>query len=483
MIIDDEKDRQKQYSQVLDSPEFDTIYVWTRKELEEKRNIPVDGYIVDIFLDKSDWRSTTADELLKDYIQTAPRPAPVFLLSNFWEDKRVLNILKQAGESSAKVIQYLSWYEFQEATEKSDVAKSKMDNLRIKIMSELNIWHARSVFNPAPNESIRALIISDIQFGDPNTDPKAAFAENLIAYTLRQEDETPNLIVIAGDISFNGSPDQFALARERIEEDLIGTLFGKNFIDIVRDRIVVIPGNHDVNLRFSACDNYKFNPATKVFENETHSLLDVRHQRYLNHNDYALEPFRHFSYQLTRDRNCKESQYLTWVDKRFLNFGIRFFVLNTVSDLSALKPDHASFNELSMREITRSVSNDEVDSVFSIAVSHHGLRPRGASDSFKQVDNWETCGQDVFSMQKIHLWLYGHYHDFSVSCINCEPFVMSPLWLVQVPTLRMGYSNRGFCVLELLRDSGKVYDANIHYYVLENSKVVKRTTRKVYGKG
>lgn len=87
MVIDDAQDRRKQqYAQVLSVPEFETLYIWTRHDFERHRDTPVDGYIIDV-LDSGDWASTTAAELIRDAIQAAPRPAPVFLVSQFWETR------------------------------------------------------------------------------------------------------------------------------------------------------------------------------------------------------------------------------------------------------------------------------------------------------------------------------------------------------------------------------------------------------------
>lgn len=395
MVIDDDKGRHEVYKKVLLDSEFETLYIWTRRDFEGKKETPVDGYVVDIFLNKGDWGDTNAAELLKNYIQTAPRPAPVFFVSQLWRDNKVLDILKQAGDSSAKVVQYLAWSEFEEATLENETATVRMNALRNKLLFELDHWHGRSGYRPEPNETIRILLLADVQFGDQKTDPKATFTEQRIALTLKQDELLPHLMVVAGDVSHSGRPDQFALAEDRLANDLIGTLWGMNNIDRYRDRIVLVPGNHDVNLRFSACDNRKFNPTLKIFEDET-PVPDADNGHYIRHHDYALEPFRRFARRLTRDRNWEGSRNMSWVDRRFLHCGIQFFVMNSVSELSASMPDHASFNEYDLREIGRSLRDDAPDSIFSIAVSHHGLRPAGAGDSVKEVSNWLTVGSDFF---------------------------------------------------------------------------------------
>lgn len=486
MIIDDRVSRKEQYEAVFASADFEPIFIWTRQDFERCRETPVDGYLLDVFLDKGDWNTTNAAVLLKDAIQTAPRPAPVFLVSQHWGDERVLDILKQAGESSAKVVQYLAWSEFEQATERNEAAISRLTSLRMKLTSELNRWHGRSGFRPRPDDTVRILLLADPQFGDSATDPKATFAENWIAKKLKADalkkngDPLPDLIVLAGDVTHSGRPDQFALAEERLALDLMGPLWGNNNIDRMRDRIVIVPGNHDVNLRFSAADNRLFNPISKAFQTDVPVMLNDEKVPYPSHREYGLEPFRRFAHRLTSDRAWQDASSMSWVDRRFIHCGFRFFVLNSVADLNADSPDRASFSERATRAINRSLADDDPDSIFSIAVSHHGLCPEGATNE-KGVDNWGSVGRDLFSMHKIRLWLYGHYHEFDRRSLNGIPFHEVPLWMVQIPTTRIYPSTRGFCILELQRKGGAVTDAYIHHYVLDKSGTEKRPPLRVFG--
>lgn len=494
MIIDDDRDREEEYDKVLSGSNFEPIYAWTRAAFEGYRDTPVDGYLLDMFLDKGDWDHTNAAELLSSAIQSAPRAAPVFLISRLWGDDKVLDLLKQASESSVKIVQYLAWTEFEQAAredgtvDENEAAKTRLAALQKKILFELNYWHGRSGYRPEPNETIRILLLADTQYGDSTTDEKATFAENWIATVLKQEaqkprgEPLPDLIVIAGDLTHSGRPDQFALAEERMVLDIMGPLWGTNNTDRMRDRIVLVPGNHDVNLRFAASDGRYFSPTKQIFDNDPISVWNSKDKLDKPcHLDYALEPFRRFAHRLTGDRNWVDTPSMSWVDRRFLHCGIRFFVLNSVAELTAACPDHPSFDVDAIRKISRSLADDKSGSLFSIAVSHHGLTPE-ADEPTKQkpVANWASVGRDFFALHKISLWLYGHYHAFDARSLNGAPFEQNPLWLVQAPTLKIASKARGFCVLELRRESGKVTDAFIHPYVLENHKAEKGTIRRIF---
>jgi len=484
MVIDDRKeDREDIYKQFFLKTEFEVEYIWTHKMFLERRNSPFDAYFVDVFLDKADWKGINADKLLRELMSTWPRSAPVFLVSQFWGDFAALSILKGAGESSAKVVQYLAWIEFIQAIENSEAGSSRKDVLLRKLTVELDRWHGRSGFRPGPNETIRVLLLADVQFGDPKTDCSSTFAEHWIARSLKRDKLMPDLLVISGDVTHSGRPDQFALALDRFEKDLMKPLWGDNDVDNMRDRIVLVPGNHDVNLRFLASDQYAYSPETNSFSNESVPFASDDKTRYSRHCDYALEPFRRFARHLTGDRNWDDSPNLSWVDRRFLHCGLRFVVLNSVAEANIATPGRASFQEKTMREINRSVSTESPDEYFTIAVSHHGLCQAGSAGKEKQIDNWEEVGRDFFVLNGVRLWIYGHYHDFDVRSLNNKTFQQTPLWLLQLPTARVISQNRGFCLLELLRVNGVVSDAYVHQYILGKSSATKSERLRVYEKG
>jgi predicted phosphodiesterase len=494
MIIDDRKDRQLTYDSALAGGEFELLYIWTRSEFEKYKETPVDGYVIDVFLDKGDWKDINAATLLREEIQNAPRPAPVVLVSQVWHDPRVLDVLKEAGDTTAKVVQYLAWPEFVQAATKGDEGTARRVALTNKLQFELDRWHGRSGFRPAPDDTIRILLLADLQYGDPHTDRKATWSESWIARTFaHRKEQVPDLIVLAGDVSYSGSPEQFALAEERIADDLMATLWDKNNVDRMRDRIVLVPGNHDVNLRFSACDDYAFNLNKKELERmPSAAALSFNSKEFARngwhptrHHEYALEPFRRFAQRLTGDANWARSPSLCWVDRRFAQCGIRFFGINSVSELNAASPDYASFDEKALRDIDRSVGANDSEGVFSIAVSHHGLRPDGAKRTEIDMANWAEKGCEFFKIHGINLWMYGHYHEFDTPSTNSGPFFGSPLWRIQAPTPRItaASTTRGFCVVDLHRKAGKVVDAFAIHYPFASGKVGDPQSRRVFGLG
>ncbi|TXG77069.1 hypothetical protein E6Q11_03395 [Candidatus Dojkabacteria bacterium] len=493
MVVDDDLERKSAYEAVLSDEIFETIFVWSKEDFEKFKETPVDGYLLDVFLDKEGWRDkqkgTDAAEMVNMHLRSAPRPAPVFLVSQEWGDEKILDVLKQIGDSSVTVVQYFAWSEFQAVLSEEGDNQYRLRALRKKIESEIVRWHGRSRFMPAPDDSIRILLIADPQFGDPQTADTATYAENWIALTLKEwekkspEERVPDLIVIAGDISYSGRPAEFAFAEDRLIYDLIGPLWGKNNIDRMKDRLIIVPGNHDVNLRFSAADKYDFSLEEKNFsESKLPLISNDDGNPYPSHRDYGLAPFRNFAHKMTGQREWLESKTLSWVDRRFIHCGIQFFVLNTVAELDAESPARATIRESHVRQINRSILDGQPEGIFTIAVSHHGLAPRNQSKKEAGIENWVETGRELFSLNKVKLWMFGHYHQFDAPPEASDPFHESPLWTIQIPTTRIYCEERGFCVLDLKRKGGVVIDARVRSYALKNGKSTRsESDRGVFG--
>jgi WD40 repeat protein/3',5'-cyclic AMP phosphodiesterase CpdA len=109
-------------------------------------------------------------------------------------------------------------------------------------------------------DAITLLHVSDLQFGpnhrfarrDP-LDPEFSFdtllqrlCDDLVGLK-KEHDLAPQLVVASGDLTEQGMPTEFSQARHFLE----GLT---KFLELGRDRVVLVPGNHDVNRR--ACRSY-----------------------------------------------------------------------------------------------------------------------------------------------------------------------------------------------------------------------------------
>jgi hypothetical protein len=482
MVIDDRPSRQSRYDSVLSCEEFEPIYIFNRSQLHELAETPVDAYLIDVFLDTGDWKeeNETAATLLEKHIQKSPRSAPVFLVSEQWSRDKALEVIKQCGQSSAAVVDYLAWSDFEPGIQ-NEISNTERtaSRLRTRLLTELDRWHGRSSFRPRPDDSIRILLLSDMQYEDPETDNNATYAESWIVDRLQNDNlnkgiPLPDLIVLAGDITYSGSPHEFAIAEDRLMKDLILKLWPASRGG-GRDRLIVIPGNHDVNLRFAAVEKRIYSPKSKEFKDDSRQVpsYEPPDVPYSTHHAYALEPFRRFAYRLTMQREWLDEPIRSWVDRRFLHCGISFYLLNSVAKIDAQNPDRACFEEKELLAIDRSIKGSIPSDTFNIAISHHGRYVLDRKESNLQDVNNEKIIENIgkhysfFPLQKIRLWLFGHYHKFGKDHEYQGTFEDVPLWLVSLPTTRIKSKKLGFCVLELERKNGVVCDAKIQEYAID----------------
>lgn len=477
MIVDDSiQEREAQYRKVFPSSQFDLVIVDSPLHLADIiKETPVDAYVVDVFLNQGNWAPIgDAGGLFSQILCNVPRPTPVFLVSQKWGNKNVIPILNSVNRHrDIDVLRYLAWPEFQRA------AKDKRNNIDLtvlqdKILDDLSIWHERSTFRPSDDQNIRLLLLADLQYGDSHTSDLAVFDENWIVQTLKRDNLLPDFVVIAGDVAFSGAPREFDLAKSKLDENLFQYMWGTRQAEAMRDRIIVVPGNHDVNLRLAACNQYDWDRDKKRWMAKDSSMandhagkdLEVDRSR-----NYALEPFRQFAHALTGSRAWESHFNSSRVDRRFEHIGIRFYLLNSVSQASIDAPNGAEFSADALGKITRSLGcNDKPDDFFNIAVSHHGIQI-GNPKSI-QMNDWESVGKQFFKMHKVGLWMFGHYHkgDFN-------PIEDSRLGLLQAPTLKIRPAEdvrRGFTLVELIRENGKVIGIDIFFYGLGEKGVTEK---------
>ena len=490
MIIDDNyEERSLKYEKVFSSPNFQIISVKSLAHLKEIADITsVDGYVVDVFLDTGDWYEVgNAGALFSKsgVLSNPPQPAPVFLVSQRWGDDDAIEVLNSVNRrSDIEVLRYLAWTEFQSAvpddksqdvekqrTEKPD--NSRLSALRRKMLDDLSSWHEFSTFRPADDATITILLLADLQYTDKHTSPTGTFDEHRIVKALNRDEVTPDLLVLAGDIGCTGAPNEYAQAKEKLEENLMELMWGVDSLDKMRERVILVPGNHDVNLRFASCEKYDWNRDDKAWIDKAMPVKSDEDREdspmLANHNDYSLEPFRQFARSLTGSRLWDGPRVKSRVDRRFEPCGIRFYLFNSVSSATVDNPKIANFSKDDLGKINKSLIKDgKPEDIFSIAVSHHGIQ---TGSSREQMENWKSLGEGYFTEHKIRLWMFGHYHDSDFQPHNLTSGVLG---LIQAPTLKIETSEavcRGFTLVELARSKGRVTSAKIYPYSFDKNGV------------
>lgn len=476
MLIDDDFDeREEAYRKVLSPEDFDLVVMKSAQHLEDSfEKIPVDGYLVDVCLGRGSWDRIGNAGTLFSKFRTPPRKAPVFLVSMKWgvpETIHALNKIRQIRD--LEVLRYLTWPEFERATKEAKDKKEgnetpELAALRGKILDDLSLWHERSTFRPKDDQNIRILVLADLQYGDPHTSSYSTFSEQWIPRVLRNDNRIPDIVILAGDIAYSGSPSEYELAKQKLEVNLFEELWGVSAIDSMRERILVAPGNHDVNLRFLACNRFKWLRDEKKWDSISEIDSAAQTGTRVEQNRYALEPFRRFVSEITGSRTWEGDLTLSNVDRRFENSGLRLYLLNSVSQSSLDNPTNSEFCANELQRINRSLgSKDNPKDFFNIAISHHGIQS-GEPDA-EQIANWTSVGKQFFSMNNIGLWIFGHYHKGK---LTSEDIDTHKLDLLHAPTLRIvpqESSHRGFTLIDLARSSGKVTGGDVYFYRLEEN--------------
>lgn len=100
---------------------------------------------------------------------------------------------------------------------------------------------------PAPNDDrpIRILHLSDIHFKADKAWDADPVLRALVRFIAKEVNDgfAPDLVAITGDVAFAGVAEEYQLARAWLDQQLWPAL-PKN---LSRDRLLLAPGNHDVD--------------------------------------------------------------------------------------------------------------------------------------------------------------------------------------------------------------------------------------------
>ena len=96
---------------------------------------------------------------------------------------------------------------------------------------------------------IRLLHLSDIHFRGGKTWDSAPVLRDLTRFIAQEvaEGYVPDLVAFTGDLAFSGKAEEYELARRWLEDELWPALKAEGSDSLPRDRLLLVPGNHDLD--------------------------------------------------------------------------------------------------------------------------------------------------------------------------------------------------------------------------------------------
>ena len=153
-------------------------------------------------------------------------------------------------------------------------------------------------------QPVRLLHLSDIHFRHGTKWDHEPVLRNLTDSIQSEVSDgmTPDLVVITGDLAHGGKEPEYEMARQWLEDELWPVLTASGSETLQKDRLLLIPGNHDVDRDqlndaagmiqsglLKGCDQAKI---ARVLQDAAQRapLLD-RHQQYIKfYGDWLGEP-------------------------------------------------------------------------------------------------------------------------------------------------------------------------------------------------
>lgn len=471
LVVDDQPVQTKMYFENLFFGDDSFSFVQTGMP-SDFRSADISGYdaiLLDVNLDE--WGI-----VLSEALAIVGDRCLVVLVSRFWDKEFTHRRISEAlaGARNVKFIATLVLNNLGGSGWES-YAESMRGQLRLAIEKE----RRRALLDMGDSDPIRILHLSDPQYGDPNGDDWAAYVEDEIGnLVLRELDQEIHFIAITGDISFSGEPLQ--LREAEIKLTGLFKHFFPNRTDW-QERILLVPGNHDVNLRLAVADRAEI----KITDGKLISHCDKSDpsQETLLAR-FALSPFREFALRLTGDAHWRDAEELCWINDSFRHLGLRFFLLNSAATINCNHPQNAGFSFCALDNLG---SGDMAkDQPFGIAFSHHGP-PEKTDTGVDVLSEWPKSSK-FLKTRGVRLFVHGHGHARKVDRFNlakqstqeCKGTLSAGEVLrVMAPTTHLNNKKRpenerrGINIITLQRSHGKVEKVEVDSYEFSDDKPVR----------
>lgn len=399
LVVDDLWHENKNiFESFLSKEKYDVVFAKNGSDFRQCTIESFDAILLDINLDTWDMPLTEACRIINS-------KAPVILVSLKMVEKITLIRIQEAISTltDLNVIQTFDLRLLEIGSTKEKAQTAKIFSMLIKIAISCSI--KTSPFSVEKNSDINILHISDLQYGDPNTDDWSKYVENGIADYLIEKYPEIHFIVVTGDIAYSGRYDEYERAKYGLLRLVDGLWSSKS--QNTKGRIILVPGNHDVDYRFNSVSFLKpiFSDDEVAIEFDSSMTID-KHAEEVN---YGMLPFRKFAYDFTGDKRWITSNDLSWVQDQFRHLGLRFLILNSANSITCKTPKLAAINEDTTDSLANILFKSNNNPLFTIACSHHGPLDPEDDHNIEHIEDWPRLS-NFLSQSKVNLWVHGHGH-------------------------------------------------------------------------
>ena len=406
--------------------------------------------------------------------------APIYIYSSRWEGKLLEELLKEFNDVFSNRVpnHILTFNTLDSAIKNCRLNLSSPDWIRIEHLEaeRKKIWNAIAKarnhvpFQPSsPTGDLVILHISDLQFGDSYTSENSVGMWNDMATAIKEylrENKLKNvdLIVITGDVAMTGKNSEYEEAFQELQT-FFKWLWG-NENETFRDRIIIVPGNHDFDINACVLEYFKAENKEKERVIDFSSVIEQIKKKTENEENgyrrWGLQAFREFAYRLTQEDQYILSDNLDFIIDKFNNWGLRFICLNSVYNINAQKTNYAGISNNSIKSMCDEIS--EGKELLTIILTHHTLLSTESLPS-DEATSVEWAIKTLKRTADAKLVMGGHRHKNDKENDD-ENSAKKMLQTVEAASLRVEDKKdeyiRGFGVITIKSDLKK---ANLQYFI------------------
>lgn len=465
LVIDDEKSRNTAYHRALDEL-FIVNIINDIPNLTIEQIANYDIIIMDVVLGKG------ASSNAFYYLENFKINVPTVIVSGQWVNNK--------NDPSQSILRVPEFRNIIKVVNWNDISGNNYQAISEEIYFEF--CKRKNLMMENQKDICTILQISDLQFGG-NVSSSAINDSQRISSFLKDNAIDPDLLVIAGDIADKGKKAEYDEASNWIltfATHLWG-VYGVLPENTIKNRVIIVPGNHDYDLSISASDNYefKFNSSEKNTFIKKNSPIQFKNQK------QGFFNFINFAKKLFQDHEWfNYSDAAIHYNNRFINWGINFILVNSAYNINSQNCEnrfdefYCDFSQLSEKDLPVNFElGSKVKGLCNMLVMHNP-----PSDFKSQTangnDSWKRL-QTIIEDNRINICLYGHTHDTNSPYIlggNGGEFCKK-LICIPSPSLRLNSSSltsdsmRGFNVIELHKKDGRVNEVNFRSFQLVNASI------------